>query len=103
MAEISKPGYIQASIAHFKSQAALAKALGYEDQRGIAPWVRGDRPLPPQLCVQLERASEGVVKRWHIRPDDWHLIWPELIGTEGAPQVPAEPATVGESEGASHA
>jgi len=21
--------------------------------------------------------------------DDWHRIWPELIGTEGAPVVPA--------------
>lgn len=96
MAENTKPEYIQSAIVHFGTQAALATALGYDDQRGIAPWVRGDRPLPPHLCVRLERESNGVVRRWHVRPSDWHLIWPELIGTEGAPEVPAEPVTAGE-------
>lgn len=28
------------------------------------------------------------VRRWDLRPDDWHRIWPELIGAEGAPGVP---------------
>ncbi|MDB5975187.1 MAG: hypothetical protein JWR07_1947 [Nevskia sp.] len=27
--------------------------------------------------------------RWDLRPNDWYLIWPELIGVEGAPSVPA--------------
>jgi len=26
--------------------------------------------------------------RWDLRQEDWHLIWPELIGTQGAPMVP---------------
>ena len=34
-------------------------------------------------------ASGGTVKRWDLRPDDWHRIWPELIGADGAPE-PAE-------------
>jgi hypothetical protein len=31
------------------------------------------------------------VARWDLRPDDWHRIWPELIGAEGAPPLPVEP------------
>lgn len=54
-----------------------------------------DQRVPsPELCVVLWRASGGVVTRWDLRPKDWHLIWPELIGTPGAPGVPqAESAT----------
>ena len=44
------------------------------------------------LAVELERATAGAVRRWDLRPTDWHRIWPELIGTEGAPAVPAEEA-----------
>jgi hypothetical protein len=41
-----------------------------------------------QLAVDIEHAT-GAVRRWDLRPDDWHRIWPELIGTDGAPEVPA--------------
>lgn len=41
------------------------------------------------LAVALDLATDGQVRRWDTRPDDWYLIWPELIGTEGAPAVPA--------------
>lgn len=47
------------------------------------------REPSPQMCVVIERESERRVRRWSLRPNDWHLIWPELIGTEGAPDVPA--------------
>lgn len=30
------------------------------------------------------------VRRWDLRPADWHRIWPELIGAEGAPVLPTE-------------
>lgn len=49
---------------------------------------QGGREPSPELCVRLERASSLVVRRWDLRPDDWFLIWPELIGAEGAPAVP---------------
>jgi len=42
-----------------------------------------------QLAVDLERVTRKAVCRWDLRPDDWHRIWPELVGTEGAPAVPA--------------
>ena len=34
--------------------------------------------LGPALCVAIERATSGEVTRQDLRPNDWHLIWPEL-------------------------
>jgi DNA-binding transcriptional regulator YdaS (Cro superfamily) len=41
----------------------------------------------PAECVRIERDSELELRRWDLRPNDWHLIWPELIDTAGAPAV----------------
>ena len=44
----------------------------------------------PANCVFLERASDGVMTRQCLRPDDWHLIWPELVSAETpAPEAKA--------------
>lgn len=43
--------------------------------------------LAPANCVLAERNSGGAVRRWDLRPADWHAIWPELIGADGAPAV----------------
>lgn len=40
------------------------------------------------LAAHIERHTKGAVMRWDMRPDDWHQIWPELIGRPGAPEVP---------------
>lgn len=55
----------------------------------------GLKPLAPSVCMQADLLSLGAVKRWETRPDDWHRIWPELIGAEGAPAAP-EAAAQGE-------
>ena len=44
----------------------------------------GRRSCPPNLAPMIEQATEGQVTRKDLRPDDWHLIWPELIDQEGA-------------------
>lgn len=51
----------------------------------------------PAECVRIERESEGELRRWDLRPSDWSLIWPELVGADGAPPVPetAKPAEQG--------
>jgi hypothetical protein len=50
--------------------------------------ARQDGRLPsPELCVRMEVESERVLRRWHLRPEDWHRIWPELVGAEGAPPI----------------
>jgi len=46
------------------------------------------REASPELCVVLERVSGGQLTRRGLRPNDWHRIWPELIGIEGAPELP---------------
>ncbi|EWS53318.1 YdaS family helix-turn-helix protein [Methylibium sp. T29] len=51
--------------------------------------ANGYRSCAPELAVHIDRESGLVVRRWDLRPDDWHLIWPELIGADGAPE-PAE-------------
>lgn len=34
--------------------------------------------LSPIRAVQIEEATDRLVTRQEMRPDDWHLIWPEL-------------------------
>ena len=41
-------------------------------------WHRGIRPVPTARVVEIERATDGAVTRKELRPNDWHLIWPEL-------------------------
>lgn len=35
--------------------------------------------IGPALCVAIEKETQGEVSRKDLRPEDWHLIWPELI------------------------
>lgn len=75
------------------------RTLSPEDRRRLAEKV-GVNPaslyqamaskgfgFAPAECVRIERESELELRRWDLRPNDWHLIWPELIGTEGAPSI----------------
>ena len=50
------------------------------------------REPSPELCVKLEAATARAVMRWDLRPSDWFRIWPELIGTRGAPEAAAKAA-----------
>lgn len=34
--------------------------------------------IGPELCVQIEIQSGGVVNRQSLNPDNWPRIWPEL-------------------------
>lgn len=72
-------------------QAVLARLLGLTAPT-VNQWVNGVRPVPIYWCLPIEQATSGAVRRWDLRPDDWHRIWPELIGTEGAPGMPKEVA-----------
>lgn len=49
------------------------------------------------LCVAIERATGGSISRKHLRPDDWHLIWPELACGHGsqASQLTTSPSGPG--------
>lgn len=68
---------------------SLAKALGVSSVT-VSQWRHGQKSPTPERCAEIERITEGAVRRWHMRPNDWHRIWPELIGAEGAPDVPSD-------------
>lgn len=59
------------------SAVYLARAIsGYTSD--ICAWANGNRSVPPARCVAIEKATNGVVTRRDLRPDDWMKIWPEL-------------------------
>lgn len=45
-----------------------------------------------ELCVAIEQSTAGAVTRQELRPDDWHLIWPELAEKVGAGTTASERA-----------
>ncbi|WP_072243011.1 transcriptional regulator [Thiomonas bhubaneswarensis] len=72
-----------------------SSAAGLGRSLGIAPAflyqiAHGKRKANAALSRSIERATRGAVMRWDLRPDDWHLIWPELIDTAGAPAIPTQ-------------
>ena len=63
------------------SISGLAAVLGVSAPT-VAEWCSGRRPVPVQRCRAVEAALGGRVTRRDLRPDDWHLIWPELAESE---------------------
>lgn len=72
-------------------QTELARLIGAQPQL-VWQWSRGVRPVPIARCAAIERATGGLVTRRELRPDDWHIHWPELVGTDGPSAMP-EPKT----------
>lgn len=66
----------------------LALRLGIESQY-LYQIARGLKTASPALAKQFNQADPQA-QLWDLRPDDWHLIWPELIGVEGAPELRCE-------------
>ena len=64
-------------------QACLAPAF-------LSQIALGHREAPPARTPALEKATNFHVRRWDLRPRDWHLIWPELVGTDDAPSPPED-------------
>ena len=44
--------------------------------------LTGRKAMKPREAVELESMTGGVLTRRHLRPKDWHLIWPELVDDE---------------------
>lgn len=81
---------VRLAVSYFDgSPSRMARAIGPGVKRqNVEHWLRTDR-VPAEHCAALESAVHGVVRRWDLRPDDWHVIWPELVGTDGAPELAA--------------
>ena len=53
------------------SQAELARRIVAATPQ-VNEWTKGDRPIPPPRCEQIERATDGGVRCEDLRPDlDW--------------------------------
>ncbi len=59
------------------AKAQLARAIGVTPV-SITQWTNGTRPIPINRCIAIEEATNGIVTRRDLRPDDWQLIWPEM-------------------------
>jgi DNA-binding transcriptional regulator YdaS (Cro superfamily) len=84
---------IQQAIDAAGSPAHLATELSVS-VKSVYLWRTGDRSVPVAKMADIERVTHGAVRRWHLRPEDWHKIWPELIGAEDAPAVPVHSPAV---------
>ncbi len=61
---------------------------------GIAPAflyqiAHGKRQASAALARTMEGATSGAVTRRDLRPDDWWLIWPELVNGDHPAPLPA--------------
>jgi DNA-binding transcriptional regulator YdaS (Cro superfamily) len=59
------------------SKARLVRAIGAHAS-DLSDWLCGARPIPLHRCTAIEVATQGVVSRKDLRPDDWQSHWPEL-------------------------
>ena len=70
------------------SVADLARSISVAPSL-VSQWKNEVRPIPTDRCASIEIATNGAVTRRDLRPDNWHLIWPELV----TDQFPAPVAT----------
>ncbi len=60
--------------------SALAAALGVSQSTPSMWKARGS--VPVEHCLAIERATQGLVTRRDLRPDDAHLIWPDIAAPD---------------------
>lgn len=73
----------------------LAEQAGVDEQY-LYQCLTGRKDMKTNEAVRVERVTERRLRRWHLRRNDWWQHWPELIGTDGAPEVPATPPQEGQ-------
>lgn len=65
------------AIEHLLGVGKLAAAIGV-GQAAVSNWRARNTVIDPIYCAAIEAATEGVVTRQMLRPNDWQKIWPEL-------------------------
>ncbi|WP_219114939.1 YdaS family helix-turn-helix protein [Janthinobacterium sp. UMAB-56] len=46
-------------------------------------WLKGIRPISIRYCAAIEGLTNKQVTRQELRPNDWSLIWPDLVAASG--------------------
>lgn len=59
---------IRKAIDEVGSMAALARHLGIT-KGAVHQWTAPGRKVPPEHCIAIERATDGKVTRYELRPD----------------------------------
>ena len=54
------------------------------DEQYLYQIIRGMKVAAPALARRIHEIDPAFLLQ-DLRPDDWHLIWPELIGVDGSP------------------
>lgn len=81
------------SLPDDEARAAFAESCGTTIGHMRNTLYDANKKLAPAVCVKAEKNSAGALMRWHLRPGDWHEIWPELRARKGAPSIPAAEAS----------
>lgn len=65
---------IEKACASVGGQSILAATLGITPP-AVNQWITGKRPVPPERCIAIERATAGAVRCEDLRPDvDWAYL-----------------------------
>lgn len=72
------------SIISARERRRLAAVAGVDEQY-LYQCLTGRRDMDAAEARRVEAITGHVIRRWHLRQRDWHLIWPELVGMPGAP------------------
>lgn len=55
-------------------QASLARMLNVKPPT-VNQWIKDERPVPAERCIEIERATGGAVRCEELRPDiDWAYL-----------------------------
>jgi DNA-binding transcriptional regulator YdaS (Cro superfamily) len=84
MNEDMTPAERRERAAERRRLAVLAKV----DEAYLYQCLTGRRDMNPAEARRCETVTAGALRRWSLCQKTWYLIWPELIGIEGAPVVP---------------
>ncbi len=53
----------------------------------VSEWRSNGIPKDRLICLAPMCERKGISSRKELFPNEWHLIWPELVCTEDVPQV----------------
>lgn len=70
-----------------RERRRLAEVAGVDEQY-LYQCLTGRRDMDAAEARRVEAVTGHVIRRWHLRQRDWHLIWPELVGVPGVPPAP---------------
>lgn len=78
---------LEKAIDYVGGVTRLAQLIGAR-QSAVSNWRARKSKIDAALCSQIERVTDGVVTRQALRPNDWHVIWPELAAKAAKPRKP---------------